>query len=810
MKFSLGWLKEYLDTEASAEEIAEQLTMLGLEVETITDRAAELAPFTVAEVLEATAHPDADKLRVCKVNNGREILNIVCGAANARAGIKVVLASPGATIPANGMVIKLSKIRGVESQGMLCSTEELRLSGSSEGIIELPADAPLGEPFAPVLGLGDPVIEISVTPNRSDCLGIYGIARDLAAAGMGRLKPEGVTNEDFQRVITTGSFECPVRISIATPGCSYFVGRVIRGVKNGESPAWMKQRLESVGQKPISALVDITNYLTLAYGRPAHVYDVAKLTGSAITVRGARPGEKLHALDAKEYALKPAMTAIADDSGVLGLGGILGGASTGCNADTTDIFLEIALFDAANIAATGRALLIESDARHRFERFVSSSTLKHFITATRLIMQLCGGEASKPVVAGSIPLERRKVIFRPVRVKELVGLEMPESAMQNILEKLGFQIDRSTVGGEWKLGVPSWRPDVEGEPDICEEIARIHGYGNIPATPLPLRALTRAVLTPRQRAAGELRRILSQRGLREAVTFSFISSAQAALFLPSPLEGEGGGRGVICLENPISSDLDAMRPSILPSLLAAVARNAARAIPDLALFEAGPIFSGAEPGEQAFSAACLRSGQVAPKHPLAPARPVDALDAKADALAGLMPYLNPDNLRAAREAPHYYHPGRSGALKLGDKMLAWFGEIHPAILKAFGIEHPVVACELFPENAPAPKEKKSFARPKAHFSPYQPVERDFAFLVDLGIPAEALLSAVRKADKTLIESVAIFDIYTGKGVEEGKQSVALSVRLQPKETTLTDAEIEAFCRKVVENVRESVGGALRV
>lgn len=797
MKFTLSWLKEYLDTTAPLEDITRTLTMIGLEVESVSDKAAELKDFIVAEILEAKPHPDADRLRVCQVNNGKETLTIVCGAPNARAGIKVVLASVGVIIPNGQFAIKKSKIRGQDSNGMLCSATELNLGTDGEGIIELPATAKPGEPIVKLLGLDDPVIEINLTPNRGDALGVYGIARDLAAAGIGSLKPEGVTNEEFQKVLDTGSFASSVNVSITTKGCSYFIGRSFKGVKNGESPDWLKKRLESIGQKPISALVDITNYLTHAFARPAHVYDAGKLKGD-IVVRDAKQGEKLTALDGKEYTLDAGMVVIADNSGTIGLGGIIGGESTGCDANTTDVFLEIALFDAQTIARTGQKLQINSDARYRFERFVSPATVKHFITATKLIQEICGGEASKPVVAGSIPMERRTLTFRPARVKELVGIDVPEAQMRSILEKLGFIIEG---GATWKLGIPSFRPDIEGEADICEEIARIHGYDTIPATPLPASPRTAPALTASQRRLGEMRRILAARGLKETVGFSFIQNSHAKIFT--------GGTALPVLANPISADLDTMRPSILPGLLVAAAKNAARGKADVALFETGPLFIGAEPGEQRLSIAAIRTGNIAPANPFGTSRTADAFDAKADALAALSPYIRAENVKVTREAPAYYHPGRSGALKLGQAVLGYFGEMHPQAMQALGLEGSAAAFEIFPQNAPAPKPKTSFAKGRLELSNFQAVVRDFAFVVDASTPAEDILAVVRKAEKTLIESVSIFDIYAGKGIEDGKKSVAFSVRLQPKDKTLTDAEIEAVCAKIVKEVGATTGGTLR-
>lgn len=798
MKFTLSWLKEYLDMQAGIDEIAAKLTAIGLEVEQVIDNSKTLEPFIVAEVLEAEKHLNADKLKVCKVNNGTEELQIVCGAANARAGLKVVLAQVGTLIPNGNFQIKAAEIRGVKSNGMLCSADELNLGKDAEGIIELPKDAKVGDKAAKWLGAGEPVIEIAITPNRGDCLGVYGVARDLAAAGLGKLKSEGVTTEDFQEVVDQGKFDSPVTVSIkGTKNCSYFIGRTVKGVKNGPSPAWLAQRLEAIGLRPISALVDITNYITYGFGRPSHVYDANKLKGN-ITVSDSKGGEKLAALDDKTYKLDKGMCVITDDSGVIGLGGVIGGEPTGCDENTSDVFLEVALFDPISIATTGRKLQIDSDARYRFERGVAPSTLKHFITLTNLITEICGGEISKPTIAGSIDIKPKTVDFNPERVKSLIGIEPKDKEIKDIFASLGFEVKGS--GKKWQVKIPSFRFDIEQEADLVEEIARIYGYDKIPATPMPKDNII-AILTPSQQKVVDVRNTLSARGMTETVTFSFISSKQAGLF---------GAANDNVLANPISSDLDAMRPSIIPSLLEALQKNEARGYNSLVLFEVGPIFAKASIDGQQICAAGVRSGDAVEKNVHGDAREVDLFDAKADAFAALAHYIDPTKLTITRDVPAWYHPGKSGALLLGKQVLGYFGELHPSIVSKFDIESGAVAAfEIFPQKAPQPKDKKGAARAKLEISNYQAVNRDFAFVVDENVTAADILKAVNQAEKNLIESVDIFDVYAGKGIEQGKKSVAFSIRLQPKDRTLTDAEIEAVSKAVVDNVQKSVGGVLR-
>lgn len=798
MKFTLSWLKRHLDTTASLTEISERLTMLGLEVESIDDPAARLGGFVVGHVLEADKHPNADRLKLCKVDNGQTVLQVVCGAPNARAGLKVILAQPGVIIPITGEALKKGKVRDVESQAMMCSWRELKMGEDHEGIVELPADTPVGVALASVLDL-DPVIDVSITPNRADCLGVRGIARDLAAAGLGVLKPQPIEP-------VAGSFKSPISVSLkfdadTAKACPLFAGRTLRGVKNGESPKWLKDLLEAVGLRPISALVDITNYFTVGLNRPLHVFDAAKLTGD-IQVRLAKPGESLVALNGKSYELTDAMVVIADDAGAQSLGGIMGGESTGVSDVTTDVFLEAALFEAPRIAATGRALTVESDARYRFERGVDPAfTVPGIELATRMILELCGGEASELVVAGSVPASERKITFRPHRVAQLGGVDVAVPEMARILEALGCGVVQS--GDAFEVAAPSWRGDITAEHDLVEDVIRIHGYGHIPELQMPRPAVTRPVLTANQKRNNWIRRGLAARGLVETVTWSFLPGDQARLF--------GGGKPGLTLANPISSDLDSMRPSVLPNLIAAVGRNADRGFKDIGLFELGPQFDGENPGEQRQVAAAVRSGRTNPRHWAQAVRAVDVFDAKADLLAAIAAGGGPaeTSLQVVAEAPSWYHPGRSGSLKLGNKVVGSFGEVHPRVLAALDVKGPVVAFELFVEMLPLPKQKATKAKTLLKASPFLALERDFAFVVDRTVAADVLVRAARNADKVLITDVAVFDLYEGPHVGEDKKSLALQVTLQPQDKTLTDAEIEALTAKVVEAVIKASGGVLR-
>ena len=796
MKFSLSWLADHLDTDASVDKIAETLTHIGLEVEAIEDKAKELAAFTVAYVVSAEKHPNADKLRVCIVDTGKEKLQVVCGAPNARAGMKGVFAHSGAKIPGTGLELKKTAIRGVESNGMLCSEREMGLSQEHDGIIELPEDAPVGAPFATVLGLTDPVFEIKLTPNRPDCTGVRGIARDLAAAGLGRLKPDQPTK-------IVPRFNNPIAIGLkfdeaSASACSVFAGRMVRGVKNGPSPAWLQQRLKAVGLRPISALVDVTNLLSLDRGRPLHVYNADKLTGE-IHARLAKKGEKLTALDGKTYELDEQMCVIADDSGVLGLGGVMGGESTGVGETTTNVFIESAYFDPVRTARTGRELAINSDARYRFERGVDPEFVEPGLNlATKLVIDLCGGEPSDITTAGRAPDSKRDITFDPALIEKLCGVKIHQGEALAILDRLGF---RAVVGT--RVAIPSWRPDIHGPADLVEEVVRIAGLDKIPSTPLPRPSnIQPAVLTPMQKRVRAAKRTLAARGLSEAMTWSFVSRAQADLF--------GGVPDALILANPISADLDAMRPSVLPGLLAAAQRNVARGLKDLGLFEVGPQFYGPEPGEQLTAASGLRMG-AGPANWSKQSWNADVFQAKADVLAVLEACgFAGDSAQVAADAPAWYHPGRSGAWHLGPKnVLAYFGELHPRILQAFDLTGPVAAFEVMLETLPSQKPKATKARPKLELSEFQAVERDFAFLLDAKVAAADVVKAAITSDRALIESVAVFDVYEGQGIEPGHKSLAISVRLQPRDRTLTEADIETVSSKIVGAVAKATGAKLR-
>jgi phenylalanyl-tRNA synthetase beta chain len=797
MKTTLAWLGTHLETAATLAETVERLVMLGLEVDGIEDRARGLGPFVIARVVSAEPHPNADKLRVCVVDTGTEQVSVVCGAPNAHAGMLSVFAPPGATIPRSGMVLKQSLIRGAPSNGMLCSFAELGLSEDHAGIIELPQTAPVGTALAGYLGLDDPVLDIKVTPNRADCLGVRGIARDLAASGLGRLKP-------LDETPVAGAFPCPVAVHLAGPdeqACPLFLGRVIRGIDNRPSPRWLQDRLSAIGLRPISALVDITNFLTFDLDRPLHVFDAEKLAGDLV-VRGARRGEHLAALNGRSYELDLEMTVIADDRAVLSLGGVIGGESSACTAETSAVYLEAALFDPRRTAATGRKLNLQSDARYRFERGLDPEfTRPGLEIATRLVLALCGGEASAIAVSGAVPGWRRSYVFRPGRVQSLGGLEVAPAESRRILAALGCQVRED--GADLAVEPPPWRGDIEGEADLAEEVLRITGYDRIPAVPLARDTpLPKPALGPAQRRAGFVRRALAARGLVEAVTFSFLSSAEAELF--------GGAPESLRIVNPISADLDVMRPSLLPNLLSAARRNGDRGYGDTALFEIGPRYRDDTPEGQDLVAAGLRSGRTGPKRWDDPGRPVDVFMAKADALAALAAAgLSLDTIQVSADPPAWYHPGRAGTLRLGPKLLGSFGELHPGLLETMAVKGPAVGFEILLDQVPLPRARQSRARPLLALSPLQPVERDFAFVVDADLPAETLLRAVRGVDKKLIREVRLFDVYTGPGLGDGKKSLAVTVVLQPEEATLTEAALDTFSRKLVAQVEKATGGSLR-
>jgi phenylalanyl-tRNA synthetase beta chain len=794
MKTTLAWLKTHLDTEAPLGAIVDRVIMLGHDVEGVESRAEALEPFTVAAVVSAERHPNADRLKVCVVDTGKDQVQVVCGAPNAHAGMKGVFAPAGTVIPRTGSLLRETVIRGIASRGMLCSAYELGLGEDREGIIELPEDAPIGAQYASLLGLGDSVLDIKVTPNRADCLGVRGIARDLAASGIGCLKPLDATP-------VPGVFHSPIGVNIEDhSACPLFLGRHLRGVHNGSSPDWLRSRLGAIGLRPISALVDITNFLTFDLNRPLHVFDAGRLRGD-LTVRFARPGETLLALNGQELALDAEMTAIADPAGVQSLGGVIGGERTGCTEATTEVFIEAALFDPVRTAATGRKLDIASDARYRFERGLDPAFVRGGLEiATRLMLDLCGGEASEIVTSGAVPDWRRRYVLRAERPATLGGLDVPYEESAATLTALGFAVE-SLEGGDLAAEPPSWRGDVEGEADLVEEVLRVKGYDRIPAVPLDRdTALPRPSLTPVQRRAELVRRSLATRGLTEAVTFSFISTHEAALF--------GGAKAELRLVNPISADLDAMRPSLLPGLVSAARRNADRGFPDAALFELGPLYRDDTPEGQALVAAGLRAGHVVRKDWRKPACEVDLYDVKADALAALAAMGAPaENLQVTADPPAWYHPGRAGILRLGPKVLGAFGELHPAVIEALDAQPPIAGFEVFLDAVPEPRATR--IKPPLHLSVFQPIERDFAFVVDRELPAETLLRAARSVDRTLVAEIRLFDVYEGAGLPDGKKSLAITVVLQPQERTLTDTEIEGFSKRLIAQVEKATGGQLR-
>ena len=817
MKFSLSWLKTWLDTDASLEDITTTLSAIGLEVEGVENKADTLRPFLIAEILEATRHPNADKLQACRVSAGGAELSVVCGAPNARTGLKVVLAPVGAVIPVNGMVLKAGEIRGVKSEGMLTSYRELGLGEDHEGIIELPEDAPVGAHFAQWAGLDEPVIEIAVTPNRGDALSVRGIARDLAAAGLGKLKPftaPEVKAEGPSSILWKNEYQ---------EACPWILGRTVRGVKNGESPDWLKQRLESIGLRPINTLVDITNFFTFDLGRPLHVFDVKKINSSTLTLRPGIPGESFLGLHGKEVKPSEHDCVIADAAGPQSLAGITGGEATGADEATTDVFIECALFDRVKIAQTGQRTGIFSDARQRFERGIDSQLLPEALdAATAMVIALCGGTASEVTEAGNRPEWNRAAKLRFARLQSFGGSDITAPEAVAALERLGFVVQEEDAESV-TVAVPSWRNDVaqpqaldqapglphaqaaaegaaaiEPEVDLIEEVLRLRGLDAIQPVSLPVQGLIQPpILTAKQVRTSLARRTLAARGLLECVTFSFTDDASCALF--------GGGAEGLRLANPIAADLNQMRPTPLVTLAQAAARNIARGLPDFGLFEIGPAYADAK--SQALVAAGLRCGAT-PLSAINPARAYDALDAKADAIAVLSALGVPmDAVTTAHGAPDYYHPGQSGALMQGPKtMLARFGALHPSLCQKLDLPAGSVAFEIFLDAIPEPKRRKKSA---PALPPFQPLRRDFAFLVDEKTGAEAVLRAAKGAERNLITGATLFDRYQGKGVPEGQVSLAIAVTLQPADKSLTDAEIEAVCAKIIAEVVKKTGATLR-
>jgi phenylalanyl-tRNA synthetase beta chain len=799
MKFTLSWLKDHLDTSASLAEIVDTLTRVGLEVESVEDPSAKYEGFVVARVIEASQHPNADRLKVCIVDAGGGPVQVVCGAPNARTGMKGVFSPIGTYIPGKKITLAKGVIRGVESNGMLCSAAELELSDDHEGIIELPDVAPVGVPYARFAGLDDPVIDVAVTPNRPDATGVAGVARDLAAAGLGALTTPAPKPIE-------GAFDCPTRVHLDfAPSdahlCPAFALRLVRGVTNGPSPDWMQKRLRAIGLRPISALVDITNYVTFDRGRPLHVFDFAKVEGD-LKVRRARHGESVLALDGKTYALDESIVVIADAKAVESIAGIMGGEHSGCDGNTRDVLIESALWDPTNIAHTGRKLGIVTDARYRFERGVDPEfCVPGCDLATALVLEFSGGKPSRMIVAGDPTAPRRSIDFPYSEVKRLIGVDIPREEGEAILTRLGFGL------AEGKVLVPSWRPDVQVKADVVEQILRIAGIDRAPTTPLPRldEGVPAPVLTLLQKRTRLARRTLASLALREAVTWSFISKAAAELF--------GGGQPSLALANPIASDLSDMRPSLVPGLIAAAERNARRALNDVALFEVGQIFLGSGENDQRMAAAAVRRGMAkwsGEGRRWSGGGVVDIFDAKQDAMALLDALGVANAVQVVPGGPAFLHPGRSATLQFGPKtVLGWFGQLHPGVCEALDAEGPIVAFEITLDAVPAPKAKASKAKAKLERSDFMPVERDLAFVVDASVRAGDLVKAAQAAERSLVSEIGVFDVYQGKGLPEGSKSIAISVRLQPRERTLTDAEIEAAIARIVAEVSKKTGATLR-
>ncbi len=805
MKFTLDWLKDHLETTASSTEIVDTLTMIGLEVEEVEDQAKALQDFTVGHVLAAEQHPNADKLKVCQVDTGTgEPVKVVCGAPNARAGIKVVFAKPGTYIPGLDITIQKGVIRGEESHGMMCSGRELMLSDDHDGIIELPDDAPIGMTYPEYAKMDGVVIDVAITPNRGDCTGVYGIARDLAATGLGNLKDAAIPQ-------TAGTAGPTPAIELrfddqANPACRMFAGRLIRNVKNGPSPEWLQQRLIAIGLRPINALVDITNYITYDRARPLHVYDADKLKGT-LHARMGKKGEKFLALDNKEYEVDETMCVIADESGVIGLGGIIGGESTSSEEGTTNVLIECAWFDPNVIASAGRKTGIVSDARYRFERTVDPEFVRPGMDlATKMVLEICGGEPCDITIAGNVEGPETIIDFPLAEISRLTGLNVSAGEVKAILTRLGFWM--SGTGDTVKVAVPSWRPDVTMKADLVEEVMRIVGVDQVPVDPLPrLSGVAPKMLTPIQNRRRIARRALAARGLDEAITWSFISADQAEKF--------GGGAPELKLANPIAADLTDMRPSLLPGLLAAAGRNANRGFPDAALFEVGQIFLSDQPEGQHTYVTGIRTGTAgldgAGRHWRGNAAPVDVFDAKGD-LAAVLDALGQDidKVQVVAEPAAWSHPGRGGRLQLGPKrILGWFGEIHPALLADLDLDGPIAAFELDLDAVPLPRQKSSKTRPPLNLSGQMPLSRDFAFVVDTKVEAASIIKAAQGADKKLITGVNIFDLYEGEHVGAGKKSVAIEVAIQPTGKTLTEEEIDKLSASIVAAVEKATGGALR-
>tara|TARA_R110002124_G_scaffold287216_2_gene471654 strand:- start:76843 stop:79260 length:2418 start_codon:yes stop_codon:yes gene_type:complete len=804
MKFTVSWLKDHLETQASVKEITDKLTSIGLELEGIEDPAAALGEFTVAEVLSAAPHPDADRLQVLMVKtaNNPEPLQVVCGAPNARAGMKGILAQPGTYVPGLDIKLKKSKIRGVESHGMMASERELCLGEDHDGIIDLDQKWAIGTPIAEVLGLDDPIIDIAITPNRADCTGVYGVARDLAAAGMGTLKT--LDTPSIQ-----SSFGSPISISFALSAddevaCSHFMGRTIKGVKNGPSPQWLQTRLKAIGLRPISTLVDITNYFCIGLCRPLHVFDADKLQGN-LQIRMAKKGENLSALNDKDYVLDDFMTVVADDQNALALGGVVGGTSSGCTEDTQNVFLECAYFDPFRTAKTGRALQIDSDARYRFERGIDPNfTAQGLDLATAMILELCGGEASEITQAGSVPKVAKTVAYDPAYCEKIIGLAVDSDEQKAILGRLGF-----TVNDNWSIDAPSWRADIDGKADIVEEVIRIIGYDKIPTISVTRTAAdNKAFYSTESARIRKSRLTLAARGMNETISYAFMGEALAEAYGSN----RSGQAAELRLQRPISEDLVQMRPSILPNLIDAAKRNTDRGYGNVALFEVGPSFGKWYKKDQTLTATGIRTGKAASKHwsSAEADRDVDLYDIKADVenVLGALGFPA-SNAQVTRDAPDYYHPGRSATLRLGKNILAHFGDIHPSVLEKSDFKDATSGFEVFIDNIPVPKKKASARKALLKLEVLQPLNRDFAFIVEENLDTDSLIRAISNTDKQLITGVNLFDVYQGKGVDKGKKSIAITVTIQPREQTLTDEDIEALSKKIIANAESKCQASLR-
>jgi phenylalanyl-tRNA synthetase beta chain len=796
MKFTLSWLKDHLNTNASLSEITDALTAIGLEVEDVQDRSAIYAPFKVVHVLQAEKHPNADKLRVCQVQTETGTIQVVCGAPNARTGMKAVYAPEGSVVPANGMVLKKTKIRDVESNGMMVSFREMDLGDDHEGIIDLPADTPIGTTLSSLFGLDDPVIEINVTPNRADCAGIRGIARDLAAKGLGTLKPLNMPS-----LKTSGT--SPVTVTIdPQSSCRHFVGRYIKGVSNKVSPQWLQNRLTAIGLRPISALVDITNYISYDLCRPLHVFDADKIKGNALNVRLAKDGEDFNGLNDKQYKLSNFMTVISDTESPEAVAGVMGGMKTSCTNDTINVFLEVAYFDSYHTAKTGRGLQINSDARYRFERGIDPLfTRPAADIATQMILDLCGGEATEVIEVGTAPYEARVISYEPALATKILGFEIDHAIQTKYLTAIGCEINQN--GTTWNVTPPSFRHDITMPHDVVEEVARLVGFDAIPPVPVTRDgAIVQIAETARGTKIRNARAMLASRGLNETVTWSFMDDSQAQLFAPQNYPANA-----LKISNPISSDLGQMRPSILPNLINAAQRNHDKGLGAVALFEIGPVFHGTDADQQPVIAAALRVGTGDKHWSGTSSRAVDIFDIKADLLAVLGASFA--NAPITREAPNYYHPGRSGAVRLGNKLVAYFGEIHPAILDQMKIDvTPIVAFEIFIDAIPDAK-KKGSAKPMLELSSFQPISRDFAFVCPRGLESDQIVKTIRGVDRTLITKASIFDVYEGKGIADGHKSVAVAVTLQPMAQSLTDSDIDGVCQKIISAVQSKTGATLR-